>query len=461
MGSTYGIPPPTKPTGFTKNTGSVGALQNLEKAQRIATTAITGTLRSAPTDLIDAHAGLLPMELALRKACHRAMLRCLTLPVTHSLHQVVRTAKRHPPEKHLGPLDQLLKIFKLRNTKFETIESAPQFLTEAPWVVTSIAKSRDDSILFESNDIADYKAFSDGSGQEDGIGAAAILYKKGFVRPVNEIQAYLGNKAKHNTYEAEAAGVLLALWLIRNTIETIGKTVSLYIDNQAIIMALSSKGHSSGQHLVRSIITAAMGMPCSVTFRWISSHSEVKGNEAADKIAKAAARGRSSRGEELPHLLRSPLPISVSATKQEFQANLNRRWLKIWTESPRKGRFSRIDPNFPFIKFRKKLFSLSRKQSSLIMQLRTGHIPLNFYLKRIGKIDSDKCSRCAEDPINLQIVETVGHFLFECQSYDEERDELIEKIGRSQLSLAKIMKNTDNIKALATFVNRTGRFKET
>ena len=202
-------------------------------------------------------------------------------------------------------------------------------------------------------------------------------------------------------------------------------------------------------------------MPCSVTFHWILSHSKVKGNETADNIAKLAVRERSSRGEDLPHLLRSPLPISVSPTKQEFQAKLNQSWMKIWKESPRKDRFSRINSNFPFIKFRKKLFSLSRKQASLIMQLRTGHIPLNNYLKRIGKIDSDKCLKCAEDPINMQIVETVGHFLFECQAYEEEREELIDKTGRSQLSLAKIMKNVDKIKALATFVNRTGRFKET
>ena len=128
---TYGIDvwytPPTKPAGYTKNTGSVGALRNLEKAQRLATTAITGTLRSTPTDLIDAHAGLLPMELALRKACHRAMLRYLTLPDAHPLHQVIKRAKRNPPEKHQGPLDHLIRIFKLRHTKFESIESAPQF----------------------------------------------------------------------------------------------------------------------------------------------------------------------------------------------------------------------------------------------------------------------------------------------------------------------------------------------
>jgi ribonuclease HI len=463
---TYGLDvwytPPSKPAGSTKNTGSVGVLRNLEKAQRLATTAITGTLRSAPTDLIDAHAGLLPMELALRKACHRALLRSLTLPDSHPLHQIIKRAKRHPPENHLGPLDQLLKIFKLKNTKFENIESAIQNVAgiAIPRPKTVIAQNREDSISFERNDNADFKAFSDGSGQEDGIGASAILYKRGFIRPVKDIQAYLGPKSKHNTYEAEATGALLALWLIRNTPETIGKTVSLYIDNQAIVMAITGNGHSSGQYLIRALKTAANGLPCNITFRWISSHSEVKGNEAADKLAKTASQGRSSRREDLPHLLRSSLPVSISATKQDFQVKLNRKWMKIWTESPRKDRFSRMDPEFPFNKFRKKLFKLTRNQSSLIMQLRTGHIPLNFYLRRIGKVDSDKCSKCEENPANVQVTETINHFLFECQAYDEARHALIDKIGRSQLSLTKIMKNANHMKALVTYINRTGRFKE-
>jgi hypothetical protein len=50
---TYGIDvwyiPPNKPAGYTKNTGSVGVLRNLQKAQRLATTAITGVMRSAPS----------------------------------------------------------------------------------------------------------------------------------------------------------------------------------------------------------------------------------------------------------------------------------------------------------------------------------------------------------------------------------------------------------------------------
>ena len=376
---TYGLDvwytPPSKPAGYTKNTGSVGVLRNLEKTQHLAMTAITGTMRSAPTDLLDAHAGLLPMELALKKACYRAILRTLTLPQSHPLHRIIRKAKRHPPEKHLGPLDELIRIFKLRNINFETID--PERQNFAGIMVfkpnTNIAPTRDISIAFKLTDNADYKAFSDGSGQENGIGASAILYKRGFVRPIKEIQAYLGPKTKHNTYKAEATGALLAIWIIRNTIETIGKTVSLYIDNQALILALAGNGHSSGQHLIRALKTEANGLPCHITFRWISSHSEVKGNEAADKLAKAASQGRSSRREDLPHLLRSSMPVSVSAAKQEFQAQLNRKWVRMWSDSPRKARFSRIDPEFPFNKFQKKLFKLTRSQANLIMQLRTGH----------------------------------------------------------------------------------------
>ena len=223
---------------------------------------------------------------------------------------------------------------------------------------------------------------------------------------------------------------------------------------------MASNGHTSGQHLIRSIKAAAVSLPCYLTFRWISSHSEVKGNEAADKLAKTASQGRSTRREDLPHLLRSPIPVSISAAKQEFQARLNRKWARIWSESPRKDRFSRIDPDFPFNKFRKRLFMLTRNQSSLIMQLRTGHFPLNFYLHRIGKTDSDKCTKCNEDPANVQVTETINHFLFDCQAYDIARQALTAKIGRNFLSLSKIMKSTDKMKALVTFINRTGRFKD-
>jgi hypothetical protein len=55
-----------------------------------------------------------------------------------------------------------------------------------------------------------------------------------------------------------------------------------------------------------------------LTIRWISGHSKVKGNEEADRIAKNAAKGRSSARIDLPHILRRPLPTSAIALKQDF-----------------------------------------------------------------------------------------------------------------------------------------------
>ena len=380
------------------------------------------------------------MELALMKACHRALTRILTLPETHPLNSIATSAKRSPPEKHLSPIDHLLKIFKMRTTKLEVIDPSVRIKADSIRYTTVIADNREASIIFERYDIADFKVFSDGSGQEDGVGASAVLYRKGFIRPVKTIQLFLGLKTKLNTYEAEAAGALLAIWIVRNTPETIGKTVSLYIDNQATIMALAGAKTTSRQHLISSTSIAANELPCKLTVRWISSHSKVRGNEAADKLAKEAAQGRSSRRVDLPHLFRSPVPVSASATKQAFNAKLNKRWLKMWSHSPRKDRFVLTDPDFPFNKFRTRLFKLARNQASLIMQIRTGHIPLNFYLRRIGKIDSDKCLKCDGHPDNAQPKESINHFIFECQEYHEARQSLVAKVGRSRFTMPKIMK---------------------
>ena len=62
--------PPIKPTGAARNAGSVGALKGLQKTHRVAILAINGALRTTPTDLLDAHAGTLPIELTLLKVCH-------------------------------------------------------------------------------------------------------------------------------------------------------------------------------------------------------------------------------------------------------------------------------------------------------------------------------------------------------------------------------------------------------
>jgi hypothetical protein len=119
----------------------------------------------------------------------------------------------------------------------------------------------------------------------------------------------------------------------------------------------------------------------------------------------------------LSHILRSPLPASASATKQAYQGKLRRRWENFWDTSDRSRRMEEIDDNFPFNAFRANSYQLTRHQASLMMQIRCGHIPLNGYLHKIGRSDSEFCQACLVNREGLRCRETVNHFLFECKSH--------------------------------------------
>jgi hypothetical protein len=131
-----------------------------------------------------------------------------------------------------------------------------------------------------------------------------------------------------------------------------------------------------------------------------------------------------------------------------------------WKASPRYARFQHIDPAFPFNKFRNISNKLSRSQTSLLIQLRTGHIPLNSYLFRIKKSGTRRCDYCWGDG-RLTITETVIHYLFECQAYATERYDMDRALGRHSRDLKGILTSLDRIKELLKFVGRTARFKTT
>jgi ribonuclease HI len=461
---TYGIDtwytPPTKPAGQTKNSGSAGALRNLQKIQRIATLAISGALRSSPTDLVDIHAGTLPIELTLLKVCHRAIARMLTLSYRHPLHRIIELARLSHPTKHLSQIDSLIKIFRLQNIRIETITPYPLLVRDKPRFTTTRAATRKDSIADEANDDADFKVFTDGSGIEGEIGAAAILYKKGRRTPITKLKAYLGHSSDHNTYEAEAAGILLATWIIRQHPETGGKKVTIYTDNQAIISAISNVGKSSGQYLVQAVYNSLNSLECeALRIVWISAHSEVHGNEAVDKLAKEAAEGRASRRESLPPTLRKELPTSLSALKQDYFKKLIVKWEDYWERSPRNFRMDTINSDFPFNSYRNRLHKLTRGQASSIAQILIGHFPLNEYLHRIGKSATDRCEKCGEEGEGNREKETIKHFIFDCNAHFIARNELTAKIGIDNFNMEGLLSTIRRMKALLRYIGRTRRFK--
>ena len=114
-------------------------------------------------------------------------------------------------------------------------------------------------------------------------------------------------------------------------------------------------------------------------------------------------------------------------------------------------------PKFPFTAFLGRTNSLTRKQISMIIQICSGHFPLNNHLYKIKKINSNSCTQCSEDQEGPP--ETVQHFVFNCPAHIVARNELTNVIGLNHFNFKDIMADTNRMKALITFINRTGRLQ--
>lgn len=186
-------------------------------------------------------------------------------------------------------------------------------------------------------------------------------------------------------------------------------------------------------------------------------------NEEVDRAAKEAAEGRTSGREQLPAILRKEkMAASKAAVKQRKGEEVKRRsWSEEWRKSDRYERMSRVDPHHPYKKFRQWRDGLSRNQGSILVQLGSGHLPINSYFKKIGQRDNDHCNWCKERE-GRETPETVNHLVLDCPVYENERDIMVDKLGRSNTyELAKIFSKEANVKELLNFLDATRRFRRT
>ena len=103
----------------------MGITRRLTSIQRLATTTITGALRSTATDMLDLHANVLPVELLLHCICHRAAVCLVTLPTSHPLAPVFCMRAKRFIKSHHSPLHELAFIFDISPDSVETLSPAP------------------------------------------------------------------------------------------------------------------------------------------------------------------------------------------------------------------------------------------------------------------------------------------------------------------------------------------------
>jgi hypothetical protein len=99
--------------------------------------------------------------------------------------------------------------------------------------------------------------------------------------------------------------------------------------------------------------------------------------------------------------------------------------------------FSRITKDMP------------RRHTSLLIQLRMGHVASNKYLHKIGKANSPICPQCRS------VQESVHHYLFRFPAFSEQRKRLEKRLKRGASSIKMLLGGHKAMKHLFRYIHDT------
>jgi len=175
---------------------------------------ITGAMKTTASSVLNVLADLLPIHLAIDKWRFNAALGLATLPASHPLYKMTIRAANRYVKRHPSPLHELFHTYNIRPKQMEVINPVRHASDWNPGITTIIPESKEEAIRGSRQERAEFQIFSDGSLTEKGVGAAAVIYKKG--RKILTTRVHLGRNNEHTVYEAECAAMTQGVHTIRS-----------------------------------------------------------------------------------------------------------------------------------------------------------------------------------------------------------------------------------------------------
>ncbi|XP_051155209.1 uncharacterized protein LOC127277858 [Leptopilina boulardi] len=140
---------------------------------------------------------------------------------------------------------------------------------------------------------------------------------------------------------------------------------------------------------------------------WIPSHSQISGNNEADRLAKMS-------GNFLAGVKSKPNRIDIKKMiDRDFEATKKREWPFFPIERTRQKYFEYINEKTERPWFRG--YDLPRSTVNLITRMRTGHVCTGEQFLRMNWNISPECKCGAE-------ISSLRHYVFECDLFEEGRD---------------------------------------
>lgn len=353
------------------------AKQKLEKLQRLASSSITGAMRSAPSKALDGILHLLPLHQFVQE---EAMKSALRLQQTKQFFE--------------GDFKGHIRI--LRNFQINSVLTnyrdwmAPRSNFEIPYHVIETDRNiwneggpsiRPGSVVF----------FTDGSKMDNSTGA-------GITGPGVDLSVPMGQWA--TVFQAEIHAILACtqICLARKYRHA---NICIFSDSQAALKALKAYMCQSKQVWECILSLKQLADTNQVMLYWVPGHCGIEGNEKADTLARHGSAMGFVGPEPFCGIPNSTLKFEFKKWEASSVVD-NWRTLSLCRQSKRF-----ITPN---IKITYKLLSLNKKDLSTMTGLLTGHCPSRYHLKHLKLVQNDICRFCKLER------ETSEHLLCECSA---------------------------------------------
>jgi ribonuclease HI len=411
----------------------------LRSIQARAARSICGAYRATSRAALDVETFLLPIEQQIWK--HNADV----ITRLSSSRVIARTACCEPSETVPVAIDKNHRAHKsswqkayegLRNKQVRDLdrqEHIPAFITP-PWrwgphtYIDSDAEKARHRHDRESATDKSLNVYTDGSGIEGEIGSAAVCPLLQQTR-----SAHMGPDTLSTVYAAELQGISLALQIAQEYADKSGqrKQIAIYTDNQAAIWSIAKAEGRSGAYILADVAQQVLELQnkgYSVTVRWIPAHTGIPGNEAADLAAKEATGWREDGRSQQPADPLTKLYPLRTTLRRWCKTQAERAWTSAWRED-KKGRATYRHTPTPTKKVLQLHERLSKRESALLVQLRTEKIGLDDFLfnRHVPTVTSPRCS-CGERR------QTVAHVLLSCSKYKDLRSRIFANLsGRNSL----------------------------
>ncbi|XP_047990715.1 uncharacterized protein LOC125229817 [Leguminivora glycinivorella] len=353
----------------------------LQRLQRLACMATTGCMRTTPTAALEAILGLPPLHLHIQQEALAAAVRLKKsnlwrpprVPHTEILYEAIGKA----------PLIEAV-----------TDKIPKQFVFDKKYKIQLHEEPR------EGLNPRELRIFTDGSKTRSGTGSGV------FSEDLNiHISTPLG---AHNTvFQAECMGIIMAAHAIVSR-EVRDYPIRILSDSRSVLQALQSYTFTSGLIYECHRTLTEVCTTNSVTLQWIKGHSNSRGNDGADILARRGSEMKVAGPEPilpLPYAwLRNMLRYNTKVKHQQYWSNLG-------TCRQAKEALPTITPGLS-----KKVRQLKRPQLRLLVGAITGHAPFNKHLFTLGVTDSpsaERARRQRKQPLtsfsNVQGWQNTGH----------------------------------------------------